>query len=359
MRKSLPAFLLFLLIVVFPKHAFAGMAQEVLGVSTSSAPLPQISATTEGPGLILPDSPFFFLDRFKQNVRLTFAFSPEEKAKVRETIAGERLAELRFMLAKNNRQAASIALQGVSENLKQASAEVSKAQFQGKNVSKLAENINDSIKLKQKSLDELEQKSDGALKLEVQQVQESVFESKAEIDDALPQDKLENEIRSDLERKINRKIVNASSSATLLRKDLEILSVQASQSASKSLKRREEALREAIAKSDGELKKAQEKLLEDEKSKQLRVLEAQKRAGEDVKKAFDDSQAANLRFGTAQKTLIQLKSIPPAPTPSSSNSSSGSGSGSGSSGGSSSSAASSKPEDSGKSSGGSGKSGKD
>lgn len=324
MKKTLP--ILFLFILLSTRPAFAGMAEDVLGVATASA-LPIISPTTEGPGLIMPDSPFFFLDQIKQDIRLAFAFSPEDKAKVNAQIAGERLAELRFMLASNNKTAASIALAGISDNLQQASDQVTKAQFEGKNVTKLAQDINSNIKLKQKALDELEGKATGSLQLEVAQAQESIFESKAAVDDALPPDQMENEIKLDLERKISRKVASASSSAALLQRDLDALSKDASDSATKALERRQEALKLAIEKSGNPtLRKVQEKLLEQEKEKQEKIIEAQKKAAEQAREAIKNSQTATVNFANFQKNLILLQStsVPP-PSPQSNSGSGGSG----------------------------------
>lgn len=373
MRKSfvLSAILLFLLVLPRPTYAFRHqILNEVLGVSTASA-LPQIEPTAEGPGLILPDSPLFFLDQLKQNIRLTLAFSPEEKAKIRAQIAGERLAELRFMLAKNNQRGARVALQGVSDNLNGAAVELTRAQFAGKDVKKLAKDINNNIKLKQKTLDSLEKNATGSLKLEVGVAQDAIFESKVEVEDALPDEDLENEVKDDLARRIERKVENASSSAKLLRKDLNELTKQASESAVRSLKRRQEALKKAIEQADERERKIQEKLLEQEKIKQTGLLRAQEKAAVQAQDALFRAQRAATEFQKAQQVVNEIRSNTVAPTPapttnsggSSSNSGSGSsssgssnsGSGSSSSGSSGSSGSSERGKSGGESESGSGK----
>jgi len=304
MRKILLVLsLLFLLVSRTPALAHH---QAILGVSTPSA-LPTIAPTAEGPGLILPDSPFFFLDKLKQNTRLFFAFTSEEKAKIRASIAGERLAELRFMLAKNNRAGVSTDLKEISENLRESAKEVSKAQFAGRDVKKLAREINDNIKAKQKTLDTLERQVSGSIKLETAQTQEAIFESKVEVEDALPENELENEVRDDLARKIERKVNTASESARFLRRDLDELTKKASESASKSLKRREETLKEAIEKSDATLRKVQEKLLEAEKKKQESLLKAQAKAAEQAQEALEKAQKAATGFEKAQQVVNQIR----------------------------------------------------
>lgn len=111
---------------------------------------------SEGAGAILPDSPFFFLDKIRQTVRLLLAFTPEQKAKVHASIAGERLAELQIMLAKNNAENVETDLHEVSDNLTMASNNLARAKLAGRNTSSLAKEINDSIKEKQQELDLLE-----------------------------------------------------------------------------------------------------------------------------------------------------------------------------------------------------------
>lgn len=283
--------------------------KEILGVSTSSA-LPQLEATAEGPGLILPDSPLFFLDRFKQNVRLALAFSPESKARLHAEIAGERLAEFRFMLARQNRVAASVALQGISDNLRESANDVTKAQLTGRDVKKLAREINDNIKAKQKLLDAFETSATGSLKLHAAQVQENIFESKVEVEDALPSEDLENEIRDDLARRIERKVVLASDSARLLDRDLKELTKEASEAAQKSLKKREEALKKAIEKSDESLRKVQEKLLENEKKKQEALLKAQQKAAQEAQEALLKAQTAASEFKKAKQVADEIRNTP-------------------------------------------------
>lgn len=312
MRKILPLVLLLLIFSQKPALAYRHqILNDVLGVSTSSA-LPAIDPTAEGPGLILPDSPFFFLDQWKQDVRLFLAFSPEAKAQVYTQIAGERLAELRFMLAKNNIQAATFDLQAISDNLKQAATNVSQAQFAGKDVTLLAKQVNDNIKAKQQTLDSLETASTGTLRLEAKQTQQSLFESKVEVEDSLPEDQLQNEVKDDLARRIAERVDDASDSAKLLRSDLNELEKQASEAAKSSLDHRQEALKKAIEKKNEALKKTEEKLLEAEKTRQEKLLEAQKKASEQAQEALQNAQNAAIGFQKAQQALQQLQASPAA-----------------------------------------------
>lgn len=328
MKKVLSFCLLLFLLSSSPALAYRHqILNEVLGDATQAA-IPVIDPTAEGPGLILPDSPLFFLDQLKQNIRLALAFTPEAKAQVHTQIAGERLAELRFMLAKNNLNGINTDLQGISDNLSQAASAVSQAQFAGKDVSVLAKKINDNIKAKQKALDVLENGTTGTLHLAVLQTQESLFESKVEVEDSLPEDQIQNEVKDDLARRIQNRVEEASNSAELLKSDLAELEKEASQSATNSLKRRQEALENAIAQKDDSLKKVEEKLLENEKKRQEVLLEAQQKAAEEAFTALENAQNAAVGFQKAQQKLDEIQTS----TPNSGSSNSNNGSGSSSSG---------------------------
>ena len=133
--------LLGICLLLLTSSASAHHRKRVLGVSTFTT-TPSLPPTIEGPGFILPSSPLFFVDQFKQEIRLAFAFSPERKAKVYSQIAGERLAELRFELEKNNEKGIQTALEGMNQNIKGAAENIARAQLSGKNVAQTAKEIN-------------------------------------------------------------------------------------------------------------------------------------------------------------------------------------------------------------------------
>ncbi len=301
---SLISFVLLILILVSSGPVYA-RHKRVLGVSTESA-TPQIPPTAEGPGLILPDSPFFFLDQVKQTTRLFFAFSPEDKAKIHNAVAGERLAELRIMLTRQNNNGIETALEGISKNLEEAAENLSNAQLSGKDIAETARGINNDIKRRQESLDILESQVDGELELMVSTAQASILQSKIEVEDGLPDDELENEIQDDLDREIERRIEEATESAIELEDDLDDLEEEASKAAQKALKRREDALKKAIEKRSESLKKIQEKLLESEKKKQEKLLEAQKKSAEQAKQVIEKAKEAAEKFQEAQKKIDEI-----------------------------------------------------
>lgn len=188
-------------VVAFSSNSILAYHQtEVLGVSNSENL--SFPPTAEGPGFVLPNSPLFFLDLMKQQTRLILAFTPEQKAKVHSAVAGERLAELQFMLAKDNVEGIRIALFGVSDNFKKAAENLTKAKLSGRNINLLAKSINDSIKEKQQKLLALEQKATGELKSQVQTARAALKIAKLSVEDSLPEDLLANEMADDLNQEI-------------------------------------------------------------------------------------------------------------------------------------------------------------
>lgn len=172
---------------------------------------PQIPPTAEGPGFILPDSPFFFLDELKQAVRITFALTPEAKASVHAQIAGERLAELRFMLDRDNSEGIEKDLLGISQNLRESAKDVKDAKLLGHDVKILAKSINDDIKAKQAIFDKLSKESNAPLKSWAFAVADSLASAKATVEEALPADLAANEIKDDAQRVA---VLGASSSSS-------------------------------------------------------------------------------------------------------------------------------------------------
>ena len=232
------------IIFLSSNSVFADHKEDILGVV--STPTLSIPPTAEGPGLVLPDSPLFFIDRIKQEFRLFLAFTPEQKTKIHNAIAGERMAELRIMLAKNNVAGIRTALQGVSDNLKEASEDLDNAKLTGRNISLLAKEINDSIKEKQKSLSVLEKQAAGEIKAQVIATKEALKTAKVDVEENLSPDLLMNEAIDDLNQEIDDNINKATSSARGINRAIEVLTRLASEAAQKDQPTRQEALIHAI-----------------------------------------------------------------------------------------------------------------
>lgn len=277
---------------------------------------PQIPPTAEGPGFILPDSPLFFLDELKQNIRLTIAFTPQDKAKTYNAIAGERLAELRYMLARNNKQGIEKDLLAISYNQKKASDSLEEAKFNGENVEKIAEKINIDVNRRQDAISELALSSEGELKTMVLGVQTSLYESKAKVAGGLPGYKVDNEIKTDLMKQISNDIGLASSSSRELLKKLEALKKKTTEISDKDYKKIEEDLRKAEKDANKDLVKLKRDLLTNEKRKQEAIARAYRRLEEAARKV----EQAGSEYARAKQELERLLNLksgdnPATPTP--------------------------------------------
>lgn len=293
MKKIFFLSLLFVFFLALPKTALGYHYKEVLGAQSTNLSIPP---TVEGPGIFLPDSPFFFLDEVKQNVRLLLAFTPEQKASIHSAIAGERMAELRYMLAANNESGINTALNGVNENFKKAADDLSQARFSGRDVSILAKQINDQIKEKINVLTELQGQTTGEKKLVLSTVSSGLFESKVKIEDGLSESDLKNEIRDDLNWKAEQDLRQANDSATELKMSLEDLRIEATQAANNSLKRRESALEQAIAEKNMELLRTEQKLMEQEKLQQYNITKLSESALKDATAIVENARAVSEKF---------------------------------------------------------------
>ncbi|MDP2637495.1 MAG: DUF5667 domain-containing protein [Candidatus Levybacteria bacterium] len=233
------------IVALSSSSASANHQEQVLGVATAAEKL-SIPPTAEGPGFILPDSPLYFLDGIKQKVRLLLAFTPEQKAKVHAIVAGERLAELQLMLARDNIKGIRTALQGMSDNFREASENLAEAKLSGRDISNLSKSINDSIKKDHETLSILEKIATGEIKAQVLAARESLKASKVTVEDYLPADLLINEMQDDLNIEIDDNINKAKVSAAGINRAIEVLTRLASEAARENQPARQKALMHAI-----------------------------------------------------------------------------------------------------------------
>lgn len=305
MRRILLSSLGFILVFVLSTATtLAYHQQQVLG-ETATLNTPTIPATSEGPGLILPDSPLFFLDELKQAIRTALALTPETKAKIHMSIAGERMAELRLMLVKKDRRGIDRTLAGVSENLVQAARDIGDAQLTGRDISKLAREINESIKTKQRVLDDLGDQAEKDLRTKVRATTASLLPAKVKVEDALPTHEIESEIRDDLKRQVERRVKEASSSAQEIEDEIAALQKEASESSQKSLKRREEAIKRALEQKNETLKRVLEGELELEKRKRDELVRTQERAVLEARRAAEAAKNAAAELEKADQIRNQ------------------------------------------------------
>jgi len=204
------AILVIVLIFFVPKvKAFENPIKEVLGMSTQSL---EVNQTIEGPGIFLPHSPFYFLDRFKQSVEVFFTFTPTDKAKIHHKIAGERAAELRAEIVKNQQKGADVALSDMLDNLDMSAQTLDEAKQKGSNVEELAMNFNESIKWKQEMLDLIEDQTKGEMKYKIKAAKNRLLRIKIKNGSLMPEDLYKRELDNDLRVLIEDRISDVSDS---------------------------------------------------------------------------------------------------------------------------------------------------
>lgn len=294
-------------VLVFSPSASAHHQARVLGDSTSSSQI-VFPPVTAGAGFILPDSPLYFLDKMFQEIRLLLAYTPERRAKTRALIAGERLAELRIMFARNNSNGIAITLNNLSMETAQMAVNLTDAAANGSDVKLLAKSINETIKTHRKVLGILADQTDGTLRLQIKAAREALKEAKMEIEDELDEDELENEIEDDIDDEIEEAVEEATGSARRLEHAINVLTRLASEAAAKQQTRREEALRHAIEVKNEALQKQQERFFEEEEKKQKRILEMRAKANEKAREAIQKVQEAAGEFKEADDEVEELES---------------------------------------------------
>ena len=103
---------------------------------------------------ITPESPFYFLDRIGETLQEFFTFNPEAKAKLQIEFAGERISEISAMVEKDG-----VGVKGIEKaktlllaNVAQAATIIQDEKTAGKDVTKLAKNIDDAFDAQEKLL---------------------------------------------------------------------------------------------------------------------------------------------------------------------------------------------------------------
>lgn len=297
-----------LLFVSFSQSASAHHKKQVLGESTSTDDL-VFPPVTAGPGFLLPDSPLYFLDHLFQSVKVATALSPEQKAKVRMEIAGERMAELRLMLAKEKKTGVDTALSELAKEAHFAAKSLSEAKAQGKDVEKIAREVNEAIKTQRQTLYDLEHQSTGALALQFKSTRGQLKEAKVEVEDHLPGDALAAEIENGLMEDFEDGIGDVDLAISKIERDLVKLEEEVKVASARSLTRREDALKKAIEEKNELLRVEEEKLLAEELVRQESLLKVSQSSIDAAKKAVEEAKSAAEEFKKAKNIVSQFSHI--------------------------------------------------
>jgi hypothetical protein len=162
--------------------------------------LPVLPPTVEGPGLLLPDSPLYFLDEWKQKLRLLFSITPEQKAYAYQKIAGERLAELRFVLQNNETDLALRTLDAYAHAWKGAGDSIQEASMRGGDTSMIASSLYEDLLTKRSTLDGLSAGSNGELQKRIEGTQIAVEQARVLIQSGLSDEAFEQAVVDEARR---------------------------------------------------------------------------------------------------------------------------------------------------------------
>lgn len=199
--------------------AYASHIQDVLGEQTAPNEIvvPPVAA---GAGMILPDSPFYVVDKAFQNLKLSLAISPEKKAEARNLIIGERLAELRVMTERNNTAAVQVTLSDITVQSEKMAAELADAAAQGRNVSVIAQNINNTLRGHREVLGTASQQANGPLALQLDSVNQSLLAAKVSVEEHMPEQQMREAMQEDLEDEVDTQVLGVETATNKLEKRL-------------------------------------------------------------------------------------------------------------------------------------------
>lgn len=105
---------------------------------------------------LTPESSFYFLDRFVENLLQFFTFDYEAKAKLQIELAGERIAEIKVMIEKEGPETEGIeeAKSLLVANVAYAAEIVNEAKVSGKDVTVFAKSLDDEFDAREELLDQ-------------------------------------------------------------------------------------------------------------------------------------------------------------------------------------------------------------
>lgn len=169
------------------------------GVALAQSP----KVTLPSPGLT-PDSTFYFLDRWGENLQQFFTFNQEAKARLQLEFAAERIAEIKAMLDKKGDETKGIdtAKSLLLGNVAFAADIINKEKASGKNVAQLAKDIDGQFDEQDKLLVQTFLDARGALIAQYKEIKEKSLKDAQAAGDTARVAELTKEL-SDIEKKAN------------------------------------------------------------------------------------------------------------------------------------------------------------
>lgn len=310
MGKKLTVFLILVslfFLVVIPSSLLIGRA-----FAQDSPLFPGVSA---GPGLFLPNSPFYILDKLFQEVKLAASLSPEKRALVRTQIIGERMAELRVMHARGDNGGVDTALSEISKEARKLSKDLREEALSGKDLSKTAKSINDSLRLNRLALFQASQNLDEELSLKLESINKTLLVAKVDVEEFLGPADLEDALQNDLNDELETAVLGVSTKAEEIQGKIDKLQIKANEAAEKETnKAKLEEQKEAKKALSKEIKEKNKKLREERK----KLFEERKKKLEETREAFKKAREAFLKLKQSQKAEDELRQnteeIEPTPT---------------------------------------------
>ncbi|MFA4827551.1 MAG: DUF5667 domain-containing protein [Candidatus Shapirobacteria bacterium] len=160
----------------FVSSMFALVVLFVLGGGTVFA---QNQAMLPNAGLT-PESPFYFLDKFGEALREFFTFNPEGKAHLQITFAAERIAEIKVILETKGVEAKGleVAQSRLQAHLANAATIVVDQKAEGKDVSRLAKELDDEFDAPKTVLEQTFKAEKRALEAQEKELKGKILEAR-------------------------------------------------------------------------------------------------------------------------------------------------------------------------------------
>lgn len=172
LKSFLVVFLTFAQITLWSNHSTVWAADNK---EATTSPVKLDLTFDAGPGPILPSSPLFFLDNLWDNIRLLFTIDPESRAKLRLSIAAERLSEIRNMLETDRAEGINIALSNLESQIKGVKKAFDLARKQNRPLFGIARELVLRIEEEKKILQTLQENADEMIRFKLK-AQEAAFD---------------------------------------------------------------------------------------------------------------------------------------------------------------------------------------
>ncbi len=236
-------------------------------IATSSSVRPDMSFNA-GPGPILPSSPLFFLDNLWDNIRLLFTIDPESRAKLRLSIAAERLAEIRVLLETDRAEGMDRALSNLESQIRGVKKAFDLARKQNRPLFGIARELVLRIEEEKKILQTLQENADETIRYKLK-AQEAAFDKiSRDLETGMDEGERSWAVRQRLQDSLSIRSQEASQAAG----QFFLLSRQLAEEATRAGMVIEKRYRERLK--DHPSKESQDKLTE-EKNKEERLLKDQ------------------------------------------------------------------------------------